>query len=59
MNPIRPVISPGSAVPPDPPSPVPAFSPDWLVLETIGGAIPDLHASALVCRVLRKALMCG
>lgn len=59
MNPIRPVISPGSAVPADPPSPPPTLSPDWLILETIGGAVPDIRASALVCRVLRKALMCG
>ena len=59
MNPIRPVISPGSAVPPDPPSPPPALSPDWLVLEAVGGVTPDLRATALVCRVLRKALMCG
>ncbi len=58
MNPMRPVIAPGSAVPADS-SPPPALSPDWLVLETIGGAVPDLRATALVCRVLRKALMCG
>ena len=59
MNPIRPVISPGSAVPTDASLPSPALSPDWLVLEAIGGVVPDLRASALVCRVLRKALMCG
>ena len=58
-NPMRPVISSGSTVPPDPPSPPPALSPDWLILETMGGAVPDIRASALVCRVLRKALMCG
>ena len=49
-NPIRPVISPGSAVPTDPPSSPPALSPDWLVLETIGGAVPNIRATALVCR---------
>lgn len=59
MNPIRPVISPGSAVPVDPPSPSSARSPGWLVLEVIGGAAPDIRATALVCRVLRKALMGG
>ena len=59
MNPIRPMISPGSAVPAGLPSLPPAFSSDWLILETIGGAVPDIRASALVCRVLRKALMCG
>ena len=57
-NPIRPLISPGSAVPIDPPARS-ALSSDWLVLKTIGGAVPDIRASALVCRVLRKALMCG
>ena len=59
VNPIRPVISSGSTVSPDSPSPPPALFPDWLILETMGGAVPDIRASALVCRVLRKALMCG
>ena len=59
MNPIRPVISPGSAVSANASLPAPALSPNWLVLETIGGAVPDLRASALVCRVLRRVLMCG
>lgn len=32
---------------------------EWLVLEAIGGEIPDIRASALVCRLLRQALMAG
>ena len=32
---------------------------DWLVLEHIGGDVPDMRASALVCRELRRALMSG
>ena len=62
-NPVRPVIRPGA----------PVFSPtvaierspdDWLVLEVLHGEAPDTHApdiraSAIVCRVLRQALMSG
>ena len=58
-NPIRPVISSGAAVPIDPLSPPSVHSHDWLVLEVIGGTTPDIRASALVCRMLRRALMCG
>ena len=58
-NPVRPVISPGAAVPTSP-EPQPEASPHtWLVLEAIGGTVPDLRAAALVCRVLRRALMSG
>ena len=32
---------------------------EWLVLEAIEGQTPDLRASALVCRALRRALMSG
>ncbi len=31
----------------------------WLILEAIGGEVPDIRASALICRLLRQALMCG
>jgi len=32
---------------------------EWLVLEAIKGDVPDIRASALVCRRLRQALMAG
>ena len=32
---------------------------EWLVLEVINGEAPDIRAAALVCRVLRHALMSG
>ena len=58
-NPVRPVIRPGASA-----SRVPATCPvepsaEWLVLEAIEGQMPDLRASALVCRALRRALMSG
>ena len=33
--------------------------PDWLVLEHVGSDRPDIRASALVCRHLRRAIMSG
>lgn len=32
---------------------------EWLVLEVVGGDVPDVRASGLVCRLLRRALMSG
>ena len=56
-KPGRPVIRPGAPVYPkvrqDPGPPA-----EWLVLETITGET-DIRASALVCRLLRQALMAG
>ena len=57
-NPTRPTILPGATVPTTPAAPPPR-DPDWLVLEAIGGIVPDLRAAALVSRTLRRALMSG
>ena len=58
-NPVRPMIRPGASVPTATiPSPA-ASTGEWLVLEAIEGATPDLRAAALVCRALRRALMSG
>ena len=57
-NPVRPTIRPGAPVFASPD--VAGRSPgDWLVLEAIDGEVPDIRAAALVCRVLRQALMSG
>ena len=57
-NPVRPVIAPGAANPG--PSLVPVVAAQkWLVLEAIDGEVPDIRAAALVCRLLRRALMSG
>lgn len=57
-NPVRPHIRPGAPVLSDLPTPgLPAD--DWLVLEMVDGQMPDIRASALVCRLLRRTLMCG
>ncbi len=58
-NPTRPVISPGAAVPSAAEPAAEAQPPGWLVLEAIGGRVPDIRAAALVCRALRRALMSG
>ncbi len=59
VNPIRPTIRPGAPSfterPPDSAPP----GDGWLVLEAIRGEVPDVRAAALVCRVLRNALMSG
>ena len=61
-NPVRPAIRPGAsgvstatAVT----SASTASASEWLVLERIEGEMPDIRASALVCRALRRALMSG
>lgn len=57
-RPDRPAIRPGaSALPIHPKLPEPSF--EWLVLEAIGGEIPDIRVSGLVGRLLRQALMAG
>ena len=37
----------------------PEVQAEWLILEVVEGDIPDIRASALVCRLLRHALMAG
>ena len=57
-RPDRPMVRPGAPVCPEfeqlrgPPD-------GWLVLEAVGGEVPDVRAAALVCRRLRQALMSG
>ena len=58
-NPARPVILPGDVVLPEPPAAPPSRDAGWLVLEAIGGVVPDIRAAALVGRTLRRALMSG
>ena len=59
VNPVRPEIRPGAPVftkqSPDSAS----LDSDWLALEAIGGAVPDVRAAALACRLLRNTLMSG
>ena len=57
-SPARPVIRPGASVPPPDTRP-PAPRADWLVLEVVGGDVPDIRAAALVGRTLRRCLMSG
>ena len=57
-NPVRPSIRPGAPVFVER-SPVSESSSDWLVLEAIEDAVPDIRAAALVCRLLRQTLMSG
>ncbi len=54
----RPEIRPGAPVflEHEPTSEAPA---EWLVLEVVGGEVPDIRASGLVGRLLRQALMAG
>ena len=59
--PARPVIRPGTTVP-APPSdtrPLASRAADWLILEVVGGEVPDIRAAALVGRTLRRCLMSG
>lgn len=58
-KPKRPVISPGMSVFPErtPPDSEPLNK--WLVLEVVLGQVPDIRASALICHLLRQALMSG
>ena len=58
-NPVRPVIRPGASTSRTPATSTVEPSTEWLVLEAIEGQTPDLRASALVCRTVRRALMSG
>ena len=59
LNPARPVILSGATVLAAPaPAPAPRDA-GWLVLEVIGGIAPDIRATALVGRMLRRTLMSG
>ena len=58
LKPVRPVILPGATVLSEPPPAAPP-SVDWLVLEAIGGTVPDIRAAATVARALRRRLMGG
>ena len=57
-NPIRPSIRPGAPNFAERSS-ASELSSDWLVLEAVEGAVPDIRAAALVCRLLRQSLMSG
>ncbi len=57
-KPWRPMIRPGAPVIPKFESTL-ASQGDWLVLEAIQGDVPDIRATALVCRLLRQAIMAG
>lgn len=57
-RPDRPTIRPGAPVFVEP-APSPQLPAEWLVLEAVGGEVPDIRASALVGRLLRQALMAG
>ena len=60
LRPARPVILPGATVLPEPaPAPAPATRAEWLILEAIGGAVPDIRSAATVARALRRRLMGG
>lgn len=58
-NPVRPEIRPGASVARETLTMEGESQSPWLVLEVIEGETPDLRASALVCRTLRRALMSG
>lgn len=57
-NSVRPIISPGAVVRTIEPSSPPS-QPDWLVLEIVGGDAPDIRATPILCRALRRAVMAG
>ncbi len=57
-NPVRPAIRPGNPLFAERSQDIQPSS-DWLVLEVIDGEVPDVRAAALVCRLLRQALMSG
>lgn len=57
-RPDRPTIRPGAPIFPEP-AHSPKHPAEWLVLEAVGGEVPDIRASALVSRLLRRVLMAG
>ena len=58
-NPVRPSIQPGVSVLPERSALSTASRSEWLVLEAVGGNLPDLRAAARICRLLRNTLMSG
>ena len=58
-NPVRPVILPGATVLSESAGAPVARKADWLVLEAISEDVPDIRATALMGRSLRRALMSG
>ena len=58
-NPVRPFILPGATVLTEPDAAPAPRDPGWLVLEVVGGFVPDIRAAALMGRALRRALMSG
>ncbi len=58
-KPVRPDIAPGASVCETIPQAERMSVPVWLVLEALEDTMPDIRASALVCRALRRALMAG
>ena len=58
-NPTRPKIRPGAPVFIERTPELNSLDDGWLVLKVIGGAVPDIRSAAIVCRILRKALMSG
>ncbi len=57
-RPERPAIRPGAPIFAEH-APSPELPTEWLILEAVGGEVPDIRASALVGRLLRQALMAG
>lgn len=57
-NPTRPSIRPGAPVRRQA-SPVAVRDDDWLVMEVVSSPRPDLRASAILCKLVRQALMSG
>ena len=58
LKPARPMILPGATVLAEPPPVTPPRA-DWLVLEAIGGVVPDIRAATKVARMLRRRFMGG
>lgn len=58
LKPVRPTILPGTTVLSEPPAAAVPRS-EWLVLEAIGGTVPDIRAATKVARMLRRRLMGG
>ena len=59
LRPARPVILPGATVLAESPAAAPPPTAEWLVLEAIGGGVPDIRAATKVARMLRRRFMGG